>query len=299
VGRYPLWNMFVCEYRCQKHDAQDVMDIDLDKGRLIVFFAGLAALIVVEQLFKARKNSMPLFRRVALHATVAVINTVFVRVLVYVPMLLWIVYVEQMGWGLARWLNLHGWLEFVISIIVLDAFDYFWHRANHRVPFFWRFHKTHHMDNDLDVFTALRFHPGELIISTLVKAFWVVIWGPSVIAWFLFEVLVSLCAQMHHSNVDLPDTIERLFARILVTPRFHTAHHLVDRRFGDKNFSTIFSFWDPIFGSLAEQLPREQIRAKPIGLPEARDQTLSLLQLLSEPFNTRNLNLMDDRKNLG
>jgi sterol desaturase/sphingolipid hydroxylase (fatty acid hydroxylase superfamily) len=267
------------------------MDIDLDQGRLIFFCVGLTTWIVVEQLFNARKRSMPLFRRVALHATVAVINTVFIRIFTYVPMLLLIVYVEQMGWGLARWLNLHGWLEFVISIIVLDAFDYFWHRANHRFSFFWRFHKTHHMDNDLDVFTALRFHPGELVISTLVKALWIIIWGPSVIAWFLFEVIVSLCAQMHHSNIDLPDTIEWPLSRILVTPRFHTAHHLADRSYGDRNFSTIFSFWDPMFGSLAEPLSRDQIRTKLIGLPDERDQTLSLPQLLAEPFNSRNLNL--------
>jgi len=274
------------------------MDIDLDRGRLIIFCAGLAIWIVVEQLFKARKKSMPLIKRATLHASVAVINTLFIRVLCYVPMLLWMVYVEQMGWGLARWLNLHGWVEFVVSIIVLDAFDYFWHRANHRVSFLWRFHKAHHMDNDLDVFTALRFHPGELLISMFVKALWIVIWGPSVIAWFLFEMMVSVCAQMHHSNVDLPDSIEGPVSRILVTPRFHAAHHLVDRSYGDKNFSTIFSFWDSLFGSLANQLSRDEIRTQLIGLPDERDQTLSLLQLLVEPFNSRNLNLPADEKKL-
>jgi len=117
------------------------MDIDLDTGRLIVFVAGLTLFILAEQLFRARTPEMLLVPRLALHTAIAILNTLTVRLLTYVPLLLWIVYVEQMGWGLARWLGLHGWPEFILSIIVLDLFDYFWHRANHRIPFLWRFHK--------------------------------------------------------------------------------------------------------------------------------------------------------------
>ena len=267
------------------------MDIDLDTGRLVVFVGGLTTWLLIERVFAARTRTMPLVRRAALHAATAVFNTVTIRLLAYVPMLLWVVHVEQQGWGISRWLGLTGWAEFILSIIVLDFFDYLWHRANHRVPFLWRFHKAHHADNDMDVLTALRFHPGELLLSMLTKATWVVIWGPSAFAWFLFEVLVSLSAQMHHGNYDLPDGLEKVLARVLVTPRFHATHHLVDRAYGDRNFSTIFSFWDPLFGSLAGQLPRAEIAVMPMGLPEGRDVTLSPLELLLEPVRRRNLNL--------
>lgn len=270
------------------------MDIDLDTGRLVVFIAGLCLWLAVERVFAARIPTMPVTRRALLHAGIAVFNTTLMRLLVYVPLLLWTVYVEQQGWGIARWLDLSGWPEFVLSIIVLDAFDYVWHRANHRVPFLWRFHKAHHLDNDMDVLTSLRFHPGELLISGVVKASWIVIWGPSVIAWFLFEVLVSFCAQMHHSNIDFPDSVEKWLRRILVTPRFHASHHLVDRAWGDRNFATIFSVWDPLFGTLSEPLSRAAIRERPLGLPEGRDVTLSPIQLLLEPFEKRNLNLATD-----
>ena len=267
------------------------MDIDLDSGRLVVFVFGLSFWFLMERSFSARRATTPLARRIMLHVTVSILNTTMMRLLVYVPMLAWIVYVEQMGWGISRWLGLHGWPEFVISIVVLDAFDYFWHRANHRIRFLWRFHKAHHSDNDMDVFTALRFHPGELLISSLIKAFWIVIWGPSAIAWFLFEALVSLCAQMHHSNVDLPNKIEQRIASIVVTPRFHASHHLVDRTYGDRNFSTIFSFWDPLFGSRAPKLSKGDLQTMALGLPEGREQVLSPLQLLLEPLKTRNLRL--------
>lgn len=245
----------------------------------------------MERFFAYRRATSSLPKRIALHAAVAALNTTLMRLLVYVPLLAWIVYVEQMGWGLSRWLGLYGWVEFILTVIVLDAFDYVWHRANHRVPFLWRFHKGHHADNDMDVFTALRFHPGELFISAAVKAVWIVIWGPSAFAWFLFEALVSLCAQMHHSNIDLPDKLEHPISAIIVTPRFHAAHHLVDRAYGDRNFSTIFSFWDRVFDTLAPWLSHKDLHSMPLGLPEARDITLSPAELLLEPFKSSNVAL--------
>lgn len=267
------------------------MELDLDGGRLMLFLGGFSLFILLESIFPARRWQQSRVKRLFFHAAVAAFNTVLVRLLIYVPFLLWVVYVEQQGWGISRWLGLDGWLEIVLSLIMLDLFDYFWHRANHRIPFLWRFHKAHHADNEMDVTTALRFHPGELMLSSLAKASWVVIWGPTAIAWFIFEGLISLCAQFHHSNFDLPDPIERVLARVLVTPRFHTSHHVVDRRYGDANFSTIFSFWDPLFRSY-NQVPKVRdghLAGDAIGLPEAREMTLSIRAWFTEPFSRRNM----------
>lgn len=267
------------------------MELDLDVGRLLIFLGGLFFFIVLESLLPARKWCGSRVRRAFFHGSVAAFNTVLVRVFIYVPFLLWIVYVEQQGWGISRWLGLNGWLEIILSLIALDAFDYFWHRANHRISFLWRFHKAHHADNEMDVTTALRFHPGELVLSSIMKAMWVLVWGPTPIAWFIFEGLISICAQFHHSNIDFPDRLERYLSRVIVTPRFHTSHHVVDRQYGDANFSTIFSFWDPLFRSYS-QVPRGpdgQLPEDSIGLPEARDLTLSFRAWFTEPFSRRNM----------
>lgn len=269
------------------------MEIDLDTGKLVVFVAGLVVFLGIEAVWPARALGESRWRRYGFHAGVAVINTVVIRLLVFVPFLLWVVHVEEQGWGISRWLGLVGWTEIVLSIVVLDAFDYLWHRANHRIPLLWRFHKAHHADPDMDVSTALRFHPGELILSGLAKAAWVAVWGPTAVAWFAFEALVSLCAQFHHGNFDLPDAVERRLARVLVTPRFHARHHLVDRRFGDRNFSTILSIWDPLFGSaISRDLADAPVDGTaPIGLPEGREVAFSPLAWLLEPFAGRNVSL--------
>ena len=275
------------------------MDIDLDSGRLVVFLGGLGIFFAVESLRPARAWDGDRFRRVILHGGLAALNTVTVRLLIFVPFLLWAVHVEEQGWGLSRWLGLTGWPEIILSVVVLDFFDYVWHRSNHRVRFLWRFHKAHHADTAMDVTTALRFHPGELLLSGFVKALWILLWGPTVIAWFIFEALVSICAQFHHANIDFPDPVERVLSRLIVTPRFHAAHHAVDRHYGDANYSTIFSLWDHLFGTFAQPAPGGATTngADALGLPEGRNLAYSPLAILAEPFRPRNLPLSKVSRN--
>ncbi len=274
------------------------MELNLDTGRLWVFIGGFGLFWLLETAWPARlwrgeyRGLAARLRRLGFHGLLATFNTLLVRIVVYVPLLLWLVYVEEEGYGLARWLGLVGWTELLVSIVVLDAFDYVWHRMNHRVPLLWRLHKAHHADTGMDVTTALRFHPGELLVSAGMKALWVVAWGPSVVAWFLFEALISLCAQFHHSNLDLPDRVERLLAVLIVTPRFHAAHHRVERRYGNANFSTIFSCWDRLAGTFSPPpAARGELGSITFGLPEGRSLAFKLTAWFDEPFRTRNLGI--------
>ncbi len=273
------------------------MDINLDTGKLYIFIAGFFIFFVLETFLSRRNLQRPRLQRLAFHIGVAAFNSVTIRVLTYVPFLLWAVLVDEQGWGISRMLGLYGWTEIIVSVIVLDLFDYFWHRANHRVNFLWRFHKAHHSDTEMDVTTSLRFHPGELAISAVVKATWILAWGPTVVAWFVFEILVSLCAQFHHSNIDFPDSVEKPLAHIIVTPRYHLVHHFVNQKYGNANFSTIFSIWDKLFGTytkppLALELKRDN---HSIGLVEGRDLAFKPLAVLGEPFKARNLNIRNNQ----
>jgi len=273
------------------------MELDLDTGRLYVFLGGFLIFAIIETLFSKRATNNTRSKRFAFHIGVATLNSIIVRMFLYVPFLLWVVYVEEEGWGISRWLGLVGWAEIIISIVVLDLFDYIWHRVNHQTRFLWRFHKAHHSDTHMDVSTALRFHPGELIISSFVKALWIVVWGPTVIAWCLFEALVSLSAQFHHSNIDFPNGVERWLSAIIVTPRYHAAHHAVDRYYGDANFSTILSLWDKIF--LTYSKPGNDgsttSESDSIGLPEQRHVAFSWVAWITEPFANRNLDINDQQ----
>src|SRR5688500_9304600 len=51
---------------------------------------------------------------------------------------------ERHDFGLLNLLPLPLWAHALGALLILDLFTYFWHRANHRVPFLWRFHRVHH-----------------------------------------------------------------------------------------------------------------------------------------------------------
>lgn len=75
----------------------------------------------------------------------------------------------QKGWGLLNYFQITPLPAVIIGVLVLDFIIYFQHRMFHVVPVFWRVHMVHHTDQDIDVTTALRFHPLEIILSLLIK----------------------------------------------------------------------------------------------------------------------------------
>jgi sterol desaturase/sphingolipid hydroxylase (fatty acid hydroxylase superfamily) len=65
----------------------------------------------------------------------------------------------------------------------------------------------------------------------------------------LFEVLLLMAAVFHHSNLRLPSGLERGLAKVVITPSIHWVHHHAVQADTDSNYGTVFSFWDPLFGS--------------------------------------------------
>ena len=106
-----------------------------------------------------------------------------------------------------------------------------------RIPLFWRFHRMHHTDPDLDVSSGNRFHPLEILASTTIKLGAVVVIGASPTAVVAFEVLLNATSLFTHTNVRIPLGIDRLLRLVLVTPDMHRVHHSVIPVETDSNFS--------------------------------------------------------------
>jgi sterol desaturase/sphingolipid hydroxylase (fatty acid hydroxylase superfamily) len=87
--------------------------------------------------------------------------------------------------------------------------------------FLWRFHNVHHIDPDLDVSTAFRFHFGEIALSIVFSLLQVSLIGPSAWAFAIYQLVFQVEVLFHHSNVRLPLGPERLLNQVLVTPRRH------------------------------------------------------------------------------
>lgn len=153
------------------------------------------------------------------------------------------------GVGLLNQGIVSSWVAIPVSVLGMDLVSYFWHRANHSVPFLWRFHQAHHSDSDYTVTTALRFHPGELLLALPLRLLAVAVLGVPVAGVIVFEVIFAFTNFCEHGNIDLPRKLERALGRVFVTPALHRRHHSREALLLDTNYGTIFSLWDRLLGS--------------------------------------------------
>jgi len=167
----------------------------------------------------------------------------------------------------------------IFDIILLDLFIFWWHRTVHIIPFFWRFHEVHHLDEHLDTTSAIRFHFGEVLFSVLARAIVIIIFAIPFSSIVVFEAMVLVFTLFHHSNVKLPHRLENTISKLIVTPSIHWVHHHAIRKDADSNYGTIFSFWDRIF--YTNSLTKRKSAMK-IGVEGKKDK--KFLELLISPF---------------
>jgi sterol desaturase/sphingolipid hydroxylase (fatty acid hydroxylase superfamily) len=142
-----------------------------------------------------------------------------------------------------------AWASVLLSVLALDFVSYGWHRANHRLPLLWRFHQVHHSDSSFTVSTAMRFHPGELLLSLPIRLSTVLFLGVPVVAVILFEVCFAFANLFEHGNIGLSLRFERWLSGLFVTPALHRLHHARRRPELDSNFGTISTLWDRFMGT--------------------------------------------------
>jgi sterol desaturase/sphingolipid hydroxylase (fatty acid hydroxylase superfamily) len=190
--------------------------------------------------------------------------------------------VETKRWGLVQQLSGPALPRVILAIVLLDYTLYLWHVLTHRVPFLWRFHEVHHIDREMDATTALRFHFGEIAISILFRAAQVIAIGVTPIALLSWQTFLFLCILFHHSNVRLPLNWERRIARLVVTPRLHGIHHSIEPAEMNSNWSSGFTLWDWLHGTLRTEVPQDSIVIGVSGYREDSDQRLA--NVLTLPF---------------
>jgi sterol desaturase/sphingolipid hydroxylase (fatty acid hydroxylase superfamily) len=198
--------------------------------------------------------------------------------------LFWSRHVEGQQWGLLHHLTTGPITEIVISIILLDLAYYGFHRFNHVVPLLWRFHRGHHSDLDIDVTTSVRFHFGEVLLTSLFKGIIVLALGVSPAGYLAFETVIFISGLYQHMNFKLPVPIERLFRPVLVTPLLHGIHHSRRSEDHNKNFGVLFSGWDRLFGTYTAGDEHQDILFGLDEYPETKD--VQILPFLRIPFDS-------------
>ncbi len=250
-------------------------------GKTGAVLAGLLLLMLVERLAPAARPLAAGLRRqaqrtyrLARNLGLGAINAI-VSWLIVVP-----VSAVAAHWALGwRPSLLAGNAGMVFDLLVLDLWIYWWHRANHEVPFLWRFHLVHHLDEFLDATSALRFHAGEVLLSAMARAGVIYVLAIPLTSVVIFETLLAVFTMFHHSNVKLPPRLEHVLSLVVVTPSIHWVHHHAVRSDTDSNYASVLSLWDKVFASRS---PTSRTADMEIGVERRRD--LPFLRLVAEPL---------------
>ncbi|MEP4032846.1 sterol desaturase family protein [Roseibium polysiphoniae] len=228
-------------------------DLDIGTVRLLAFSSIFLVMSVAELLLPRRDLSVGRLSRWPTNWSIVVLDAVLVRLIFPIGGVGLAIWAQSNDLGLFNAFGWQGWLVGVAAFLVLDFAVWFQHWAAHKVPLLWRMHQVHHADGDVDVTTALRFHPLEILLSFVWKGLLIVALGAPPEAVLVFEIVLNGAAMFNHANVTLPKPIDAVLRLIIVTPDMHRVHHSADWVETDSNYGFNLSIWDRLFRTYIDQ----------------------------------------------
>jgi sterol desaturase/sphingolipid hydroxylase (fatty acid hydroxylase superfamily) len=140
---------------------------------------------------------------------------------------------------------------------------------------------VHHADGNFHVSTALRFHPGEVLMSLPLRLLAILLLGAPVLGVLAFEGLFMCANVLEHGNFNLSRKVERALSGLIVTPALHRWHHSRAEPGLNTNFGTILVLWDRTLRTFSMNDSRRLVAT---GLPSVEKNERSLTAALLSPF---------------
>jgi len=160
---------------------------------------------------------------------------------------------EANNTGLLNIIDLPIWIYILVGLALMDLIGaWLIHWLEHKIKWMWKLHIIHHSDQNVDVTTGLRHHPGENILRLTFTTLAVLITGASFGLVMMYQTISVFFAHLSHANIYLPRLFERVLSYVFVTPHFHKVHHHYVQPFTDSNYGNIFSIWDYCFGTVTK-----------------------------------------------
>ena len=192
-----------------------------------------------------------------------------------------------LGVALPAWPTADQWLSFAAGFLLLDLLNYVVHRAQHAVPFLWRFHALHHSDPHVDVTTSVRHHPIEYLLATGFYWLAVLALGVPAIIFLSHTLAVFAAAAVTHGNIRLPGWLERSLQPMVITLDLHLIHHSDVCAEANSNFGAVLSIWDKLFGTFTPA-SRASVDALAFGVRELSQSDFpGLGKMLLTPWTLR------------
>ena len=162
-------------------------------------------------------------------------------------------------WGFSGWHLDELWpgvtdgaiASLLLYLLIFDAVEYFYHRAQHRFNWFWGLHSVHHSQRQMTMWSDNRNHLLDSLLRDAVLVLVAQLIGVKPAQFVLIVVFTQLVESFSHANVRL--CFGKWGDRLLVSPKFHRFHHSLaydESTAGPAkghNFSVLFPIWDIVF----------------------------------------------------
>ncbi|MDB5934839.1 MAG: fatty acid hydroxylase [Massilia sp.] len=144
--------------------------------------------------------------------------------------------------------------SFLLYLVVLDFFDYWYHRAQHQIDWWWGLHSLHHSQRDMNLWSDNRNHLLDDLLRDIFMAVIALAIGVAPGQYVLLVSVSRAVQSLQHANVRIH--FGRLGEFLLVSPRFHRTHHAIGvghdalrSKTRGCNFAVLLPVWDVLFGS--------------------------------------------------
>ncbi len=142
--------------------------------------------------------------------------------------------------SVSGWMTDHGWvpptleglfpfllgqqvLTFVLYAIILDFADYVRHWLAHQFRWWWALHSLHHAQRQMTFWSDDRNHVLDDLIAFVWFGVIALLIGVPPLQFPLLVLVLRFLESLSHANVRL--SFGWLGDRLLISPRFHRAHH--------------------------------------------------------------------------
>ena len=189
----------------------------------------------------------------------------------------------QLQVALTGWMTDHGWvpptlermvpallghhvLTFIAYAIILDFAEYWRHRLSHRFGWWWALHSLHHAQRQMTFWSDDRNHVLDDLIGFVWFTAIALLIGIPPLQFPLLVLLLRLLESLSHANARV--SFGWLGERLLISPRFHRAHHgVLAAGQRSANYGAILPWWDMLFRTA--DFDRAYVRTGDPGAEEA------------------------------
>ncbi len=139
-------------------------------------------------------------------------------------------------------------ITFAIYAMILDFAEYWRHRLSHVFNWWYSLHSLHHAQRQMTFWSDDRNHVVDDLIGFAWFTVVALLIGVPPLQFPMLVLVLRFLESFSHANTRV--NFGWLGERLLVSPRFHRAHHgMLAAGVESVNYGAVFPWWDMMFGT--------------------------------------------------